>query len=319
LRFGAHDAIVGATGTRRKPVGTKYMKWGAPMAGTTEFEDRFWTSPDGLKLHYRDYAGRADRPPLLCLPGLTRNARDFEPVAQRFAGEWRVICVDLRGRGESEYAKDSESYNPLAYLADIEALLAEADIARFVAVGTSLGGLLTMLLAMTDAQRIAGAVLNDIGPVIEPEGLERIRSYVGQMRSFPTWMHAARALAENQGDIFPDYTITDWLRVAKRIMDYTGNGRIAFDYDMKIAEPFRQPGGESASPNMWPAFEALSGCPVLAIRGAQSDILSDATLKVMAARLPGMDSVTIPRTGHAPTLDEPEALDAIARLLAKVA
>jgi pimeloyl-ACP methyl ester carboxylesterase len=294
------------------------------MAGTTTqgkqgYEDRFWTSSDGLKLHYRDYAGRADRPPLLCLPGLTRNARDFEPVAERFAGEWRVICPEMRGRGDSEYAKDSETYNPLTYAADVEALLAAEGITRFVAVGTSLGGLMTMLFAMGDPSRLAGAVLNDIGPVIEPEGLERIRSYVGQLRSFPTWMHAARALEESQGDIYPDYAIADWLRLAKRVMDFTGSGRITFDYDMKIAEPFRQPGGESASPNMWPAFEALAGRPVLAIRGELSDILSAATLKVMVARLPGMASVTIARTGHAPTLDESEALDAIARLLDQVA
>lgn len=294
------------------------------MAGTTTqrkqaYEDRFWTSSDGLKLHFRDYAGRADRPPLLCLPGLTRNARDFEPVAQRFAGEWRVICPDMRGRGDSEYAKDSETYNPLTYAADVEGLLAAEGITRFVAIGTSLGGLMTMLFAMGDSSRIAAAVLNDVGPVIEAEGLERIRSYVGLLRSFPTWMHAARALEESQGDIYPDYAIADWLRLAKRVMDFTGSGRITFDYDMKIAEPFRQPGGESASPNMWPAFEALAGRPVLTIRGELSDILSDATLKVMAARLPGMESVTIARTGHAPTLDEPEALDAIARLLDQIA
>ncbi len=292
---------------------------GNTTQGTNAYEDRYWTSPDGLKLHFRDYAGRADRPPLLCLPGLTRNARDFEPVAQRFAGEWRVICPDMRGRGDSEYARDSESYNPLTYVADIDALLEAEGIGRFVAVGTSLGGLMTMLLALGGVERIAGAVLNDIGPVIETEGLERIRSYVGQLRSFPTWMHAARALEESQGDIYPGYEISDWLRMAKRLMDCTGSGRITFDYDMKLAEPFRQPGGESVSPNMWPAFEALAGRPVLAIRGELSDILSDATLKVMAARLPGMASVTVPRTGHAPTLDEPEALDAIARLLDSVA
>jgi len=292
---------------------------GTTTQGTNGFEDRFWSSPDGLKLHFRDYAGPDDRPPLLCLPGLTRNARDFEPVAARFAGEWRMICPDMRGRGDSDYAKDSESYYPLAYVADVEALLAAEGIDRFVAVGTSLGGLMTMLLALGGADRIAAAVLNDIGPAIETAGLERIRSYVGQLRSFPTWMHAARALEEGQHDVYPDYTIAEWLRLAKRLMDYTGSGRITFDYDMKIAEPFRQPGGESASPNMWPAFEALAGRPVLAIRGELSDILSDATLKVMAARLPGMESVTIAHTGHAPTLDEPEALDAIARLLAGVA
>ncbi|MBS0477554.1 MAG: alpha/beta hydrolase, partial [Proteobacteria bacterium] len=161
--------------------------------------DRTWTSRDGLKLHFRDYAGRADRPPVLCLPGLTRNGRDFAHVAERLAGEWRVICPDLRGRGESAYAKDSASYNPLQYAEDLGELFAQEGLARAVFFGTSLGGLLTMITAMTAPQAIAGALLNDVGPEIDPAGLERIRGYVGQGRSFPTWMHAARALEEGQG------------------------------------------------------------------------------------------------------------------------
>ncbi len=127
-----------------------------------------------------------------------------------------MICVELRGGARATYAKDSATYTPVHYLADLEALLAEAGIARFVAVGTSLGGLLTMLLAATGAERIAGAVLNDIGPDIEPEGLARIREYVGQGRTFPTWMHAARGLADQAGALFPDYAISDWLAMAKR-------------------------------------------------------------------------------------------------------
>jgi len=129
--------------------------------------DRYWTSADGLKLHYRDYPGREDRPPLLCIPGLTRNARDFEPVAEVFAGEWRVLAVDLRGRGDSDDAKDSATYQAPQYVADIDALLEQAQIDRFVAVGTSLGGIITMLLAAQNAARIAGAVINDIGPAVE--------------------------------------------------------------------------------------------------------------------------------------------------------
>ncbi|WP_336978199.1 alpha/beta hydrolase [Altererythrobacter fulvus] len=287
------------------------------MADGAAFQDGFWTSPDGLKLHYRDYPGRADRPPLLCLPGLTRNARDFEPVAEAFAGDWRMICLDLRGRGESDYSKDSATYNPLQYVADIDALLDQAGIARFVAIGTSLGGILTMLLAAGGAERIAGAVLNDIGPVLEPAGVARIREYVGQGRSFPTWMHAARALKESGGAIFPDFAITDWLAMAKRVMAVGGNGRIAFDYDMKIAEPFNAPAA-NADFDLWPAYRALAGRPVLAIRGALSDLLSAATLKRMAKEVPGTETLTLKRVGHPPTLAEPEAVAAIARLLAKV-
>ena len=242
-----------------------------------EYEDRFWSSRDGLKLHYRDYPGREDRPPLLCLPGLTRNARDFESLASRLAGEWRVLCVELRGRGDSAYAKDSATYNPVQYVDDLAMLFEQADIARYVAVGTSLGGLLTMILAMTDPGRIAGAVINDVGPVIEAAGLERIRGYVGQGRSFATWMHAARAVEETQGAAFPDFRIADWLEMAKRVMTLSGNGRIVFDYDMKIAEPFAATAPQDI--DLWPGLEALRGKPVLVVRGELSDLLSEATLR----------------------------------------
>jgi pimeloyl-ACP methyl ester carboxylesterase len=284
----------------------------------TDFTDRFWTSRDGLKLHYRDYVGRMDRPPVVCLPGLTRNARDFEGLAARLAGDWRVLCIDNRGRGDSAYARDSATYNPLQYVDDLAVLLDEQGIERFVAVGTSLGGLMTMILAMTAPQRIAGVVLNDVGPEIEAAGLERIRDYVGQGRSFATWMHAARAIEEGNAAVFPRFEIGDWLTMAKRCMVVGSNGRIVFDYDMKIAEPFGQPGGE-AGVDMWPGIDGLKDKPALLLRGELSDILSDRTLRAMNERLPASEAVTVPQVGHAPTLDEPEAVAAIERLLARVA
>lgn len=277
-----------------------------------------WTSADGLTLRYRDYAGSSARPPILCIPGLTRNARDFEPLVEAFAGEWRVICADLRGRGQSDYSKDSASYTPAQYVSDIAALLDQAALTRVIAIGTSLGGIVSMLLAAQASERVAALVLNDIGPDVESDGLARIREYVGQGRSFPTWMHAARALREQAGVAYPDFAIADWLRLAKRWMAIGGNGRIVLDYDMKIAEPFHQAGG--AKPiDMWPVFRALAGRPVLAIRGELSDILSPATLARMQRELPDLTAVTIPRTGHAPTLEEPAAQAAIARLLAQFA
>ena len=284
----------------------------------TAFEDRFWSSRDGLRLHYRDYAGgAAGRPPVLCLPGLTRNARDFENLAARLAPEWRVLCPDLRGRGDSAYAKDSASYEPMQYVDDIELLLAEAQITRFVAIGTSLGGLLTMLLALRGADRIAGAVLNDIGPVLEPAWVARIRDYVGQGRSFPTWMHAARALQESHGRAFPTFDIAAWLAMAKRTMTLGQNGRIVFDYDMKVAEPFaRAPTGQDV--DLWPAYQALAGRPLLILRGALSDLFAAATLDSMVQAIPGAEGVTLPDVGHAPTLDEPEAVAGVQRLLAAV-
>src|SRR5690606_16700750 len=175
------------------------------------------------------------------------------------------ICADLRGRGQSDYAKEPASYTPVAYVADILALLDQAGLNRVVTVGTSLGGIVSMLLAAQASDRIAAAVLNDIGPEIDPAGLARIREYVGQGRSFPTWMHAARALRDQAGAAHPDFAIADWLRLAKRWMVVGGGGRIVFDYDMKIAEPFQQT--EHVAPfDMWPVFRALAGRPLLAIR-----------------------------------------------------
>ena len=280
--------------------------------------DKYWESSDGLTLHFRDYPGREDRPAILCLPGLTRNARDFEPVADAFAGEWRVICVEFRGRGESDYAKDTATYMPANYLADLDLLIAQEQLDTVVALGTSLGGLVTMMLAATQPDRLAGYMLNDIGPVIDPAGLERIRDYVGQGRSFPTWMHAARSLRESSMEIYPDFDISDWLVYAKRLMCLGENGRVTLDYDMKIAEPFSDPSA-SQDVDMWPLFRALGGRPGLALRGDVSDILADATLRKMAAELPDLETVTVPRVGHTPTLEEPVAQDAIARLLGKVA
>ena len=281
------------------------------------FSDQFWTSQDGLRLHYREYAGPDDRPAILCLPGLTRNARDFHHLAQRLGGQWRVICPDLRGRGDSGYAKDSASYNPLQYVADIGGLLEQARIDRFVAIGTSLGGLMIMMMAAAMPERIAGAVLNDVGPEISAEGLERIRGYVGQGRSFSTWMHAARALIEAQGEVFPDYSVTDWLAMAKRAMVVGSNGRIVFDYDMRIAEPMA--GASSAAAiDLWPALLALKGRPVTLLRGALSDVLAKDVFRKMAKSLPEAEAAEIPRVGHAPMLSESEAVAAIERLLARV-
>ncbi|MEI9850904.1 MAG: alpha/beta hydrolase [Sphingomonas sp.] len=282
------------------------------------WSDGYWWSKDGLRLHYRQYPGPADRPAVLCFPGLTRNARDYEGVAARLAGDWRVIALEFRGRGESGYAKDPMTYVPLVYLQDVEALLGELAIEKFVAIGTSLGGIVTMLLAATDRGRLVGAVLNDVGPEIGPAGLARIRGYVGKATQYPTWMHSARALAEANADVFPGYDIEDWLRMAKRLFRLNSAGRIVLDYDMKIAEPFRVPGNE-AGPDMWRALDGLVGKPVLMVRGERSDILSAATAGKMLEFLPGSELVTIPGIGHAPTLDEPEAAAGIERLLGKVA
>lgn len=281
------------------------------------YADGYWWSKDGLRLHYRDYPGPAERPAILCLPGLTRNARDFAPVADRLAGQWRLICVDLRGRGESAYAKDPMSYSPLVYVQDLEALIETLAPGPLIAFGTSLGGILTMLLAATAHEPLAGALINDIGPVIEPAGLARIRTYVGRGGSWPTWLHAARALAEGHGPIYPDYSIAEWIAMSKRLCRVTSAGRIVPDYDMRIGDPLRVPGGEAGF-DMWPALGSLRDVPSLLVRGGRSDLLSAETAAEMARRLPKLEQLTLPGIGHAPTLDEPECGDAIDRLLGRV-
>ncbi len=282
------------------------------------FRDGYWWSNDGLRLHYRDYAGRDDRPVVLCLPGLTRNARDFDQLATRLAGDWRVIAVDFRGRGESAYAKDPMTYVPLVYVQDLEVLLAELEIKRLVAVGTSLGGIVAMLLAATGHARFEGAVLNDVGPVLEARGMARIRGRVGKAGAWPTWVHAGRALADTMSMVYPDFVLSDWIALAKRGYRLTSAGRIVADYDSNIAAPFRLPGGELGI-DLWTAFDALGDVPTLVLRGERSDVLSAETVAAMVARGHRTSVATVRGVGHAPTLDEAEAVAAIGAFMARVA
>jgi pimeloyl-ACP methyl ester carboxylesterase len=281
------------------------------------YADGYWWSNDGLRLHYRDYPGSEDRPVILCLPGLTRNARDYAALAERLSPEWRVIAVEFRGRGESAFARDPMTYVPLTYVQDIERLLAELKLETVIPVGTSLGGIVAMLLASTGHERIAAMVLNDIGPVIEMAGLDRIKSYVGRAGSWPTWVHAARALSESTQDVYPDYGLEEWLEMAKRVYRLTPQGRVVPDYDKGISEPFRLPGGE-AGVDLWPTLSALSDVPTLIVRGELSDILSAETADAVTMKLPKSKLVTVPRVGHAPTLDESEAVAGIEALLAQL-
>jgi pimeloyl-ACP methyl ester carboxylesterase len=278
------------------------------------FEDGYWESADGLRLHYRDYAGPASRSPLIFMPGLTRNVRDFEPVADMLGGKRRMLAIEFRGRGESGYAKDPMSYAPATYAQDVDALIRRLGLKGFILLGTSLGGIVAMLLAASWKEKLKGVILNDIGPEIGATGLERIRGYVGQGRNFETWMHAARAMSEAQGDIYPSFGLNEWLRFAKRTCKLTSNGRIVFDYDMKISEPFKQAGGEAGA-DLWPLFEGLAGVPLLILRGETSDILEQPAAAKMLKKHKGAQLVNISGVGHAPSLDEADAQTAIREFL----
>ncbi|HEU4810271.1 MAG TPA: alpha/beta hydrolase [Sphingomicrobium sp.] len=282
------------------------------------WEDRYWTSRDGLKLHYRDYAGPADRPPVLCLHGLTRNTRDFENLAARLAGEWRVIGVDFRGRGGSEFDTDSARYMPPTYAADVLQLLDELGIPEAVFIGTSLGGIVTMIVAGFAPQRIAGALLNDVGPELDKAGLDRIRGYVGKPLLFESWDDAADRLSAKYADVHPSYRRNEWLRYAKRVAHETPRG-IEFDYDMTIAEPFNRMDDEAASAaSAWPLFRGLAGKPVVILRGESSDLLSEEVAQRMIEALPDAELVTVHNVGHAPDFDEPESVASVDRLLKRV-
>jgi pimeloyl-ACP methyl ester carboxylesterase len=280
------------------------------------YVDRHFTVRDGLRLHYRDYPGDSARPPLLCLPGLTRNARDFADFADRYSPRFRVIALDFRGRAASDYDPIPARYNPLTYAGDVIELLDQLGIDRAIFVGTSLGGLVTMVVAATAPQRIAAAIINDVGPDVDPAGINRILTYVGQDLRFKSWDDAADTIAANYGDKFDRFTHEDWVAMAKRNCREEG-GEIRFDYDMAIAEPFKT-AGPVPEVDLWPLFEALGRKPLLVVRGEKSDLLTAETAAKMQATAPGMKLAVIPDVGHAPELSEPEAVKAIDEFLGAV-
>jgi pimeloyl-ACP methyl ester carboxylesterase len=281
------------------------------------FEDRFIVVRDGLKLHYRDYPGSADRQPMLCLPGLTRNSRDFAELAERYSPRFRVLALDFRGRGDSDYDPLPMRYNPLTYASDVIELLDQLAIGQAVFVGTSLGGLVTMTVAAMAPERIAATILNDVGPDIDPSGIDRILSYVGKDVRFRSWNEAADAIAANYGASFDRYTHEDWVRMAHRNCREEG-GEIRFDYDMAIAVPF-QASGPTPTVDLWPLFEALGRKALLVVRGEKSDLLSAETAARMQAAAPGMALTLVSGVGHAPELNEAEAVAGIDAFLDSLA
>ena len=285
------------------------------IADETRYRDGYFVVRDGLRLHYRDYAG-AGGPPLLCLHGLTRNARDFADFAERHSPRFRVLALDFRGRGESDYDQLPARYNPLTYVGDVIELLDDLAVPQATFVGTSLGGLVTMAMAAMAPQRIAASILNDVGPELNQAGLDRIQSYVGKGEHFADWDEAAEAIARNQAVAFPDYGPANWLATARRHCRER-DGAIQFDYDPAIAGVFADP-GPTPKVDMWPVFAALARKPLLVVRGERSELLSAETFEKMKQAAPDAKFVTAPGVGHAPMLDEPEADAAIEAFFASL-
>lgn len=303
----------------------------------TAFTDFFWTSHEGLPLHARDYApmgvsgGETQKLPVICIHGLTRNARDFEDLAPRIAATGRrVLAVDVRGRGLSARDPNPMNYHPGTYAADVLSLLAAAGIEKAVFVGTSMGGLITMVLTSLKPEAIAAAVLNDVGPELSPVGLARIAGYTGMASRFETWDDAvAYAKAINEA-AFPAYAAEDWDVFARRLFDEKVGGHV-LAYDPDISAPIKaaaeaaaksqaegdQKGGQAlAPPDMYPLFRALAkDRPLLLVRGGISDLIDPAIAERMRAAAPHMAYAEVPGVGHAPMLTEPEAWAAIENLL----
>jgi pimeloyl-ACP methyl ester carboxylesterase len=284
------------------------------MSGYTE---RFLRVPDGLSLFARDYApagGEAKGLPVICLHGLTRNSADFDVLAERIAAMGRrVIVPDVRGRGRSDNDPQAERYRPNIYVGDTVAWLDALGVPRAIFVGTSMGGIITMLAAVMAGNRIAAAVLNDIGPEVDTRGIARIASYVGKEGPFESWDVAIAAVREMQLSNFPNGDDAFWKGFARCVMREK-NGRVEFAYDPAISQGF----SSGPVPSMVPLFEALARVPVLVVRGALSDLLAPAGVDVMKRIKSDLDYAEVPGVGHAPTLNEPVAWGAIEKFLMKL-
>src|SRR5580704_3178193 len=283
----------------------------------TSYTENFWTSHDGLRLYARVYPGPDPLArTVLCLHGLTRNSRDFEELAPHLQRHYRVIVPDVRGRGLSARDPNPQNYQPAIYLQDILALLDSVDAQQVAVIGTSMGGLLAMMLAVGSRDRISGVVLNDMGPEVDPKGLDRIKGYAGRLPSPKNWDEAIAQTRSMFGEAWPNLSPQRWSALTRRGYREDEKGGLNVDADPMIGEMLRA--APAASANLWPFWKALRGIPMLAIRGAQSDILSAATFAKMKAENPELVQLEVAQRGHVPLLDEPECLAAIDAFLAQL-
>lgn len=285
----------------------------------SEFRERFYNSRDGLRLYYRDYGG-GTAAPVLCIPGLTRNARDFEFIACHIAKTRRVLAADLRGRGKSAPDPEWRHYTVANEAADMMRLLEDAGAARAVILGTSRGGIVAMAMAAAHPEAVAGVVLNDIGGEIEAEGLDRILAFLGRESALAGWGDAVDALKWRHAAAFPGVADGQWMSFARAIYREQ-DGQIVPDYDPRLGDAMRvgdsrRPPGRNAE--LWKLFAALKTVPALLMRGEYSDVLSRKTAARMAREKPDLKAVMVRDRGHTPFLDEAEAVTAINRFLAGI-
>lgn len=289
--------------------------------GTTQsaFEEIRIRVHDGVEIYGRRYrAPDSDRRPLLCLAGLTRNSRDFHALATRLSGAGDkardVYTIDIRGRGQSGNAGDWRQYAVPIEMLDVQDFMASQHLHGAAVLGTSRGGFVAMVLAAAQPSLVGPVILNDVGPVIERDGLIRISGFVGRSKPPLTWEAAARRLQEGEARFFPNLAEDDWERLARQRFN-EADGKPVSGYDPALSHVFDAV-NDGPAPELWAQFMALKEMPCLVIRGALSDLLSEATVAEMTARHPNCRSHTVAGEGHAPLLEDTATQDAIAGFLA---
>lgn len=278
------------------------------------WQDLQTTSKEGLRLFTRRYGDPVGaRLPVVCLPGISRNSADFHELGVHLAarGNRAIYALDYRGRGRSDYDADWRNYDVRVELADLLDTLTALQIGEAVFVGTSRGGLITMVIPMLRPGAIKGAVLNDIGPVIDGKGLARIKSYVGKLPTPRTFKEGAEILRQVSGAQFPKSDEATWIRFAERTWKEAGSGKLVLQYDTNLLKTLENLDLEQPLPTLWPQYESLAHAPVLVVRGANSDILSQETAEEMTRRHPRAALHVVPDEGHAPLLADAPTLERI--------
>jgi len=288
-----------------------------PDGKDSMFEECHVEAADGLRLYYRDYPNVSPRSPVICLPGLTRNSRDFAPLATRISTTRRVICPDLRGRGKSQYDPEWRNYHPGQYAADLWQLFDTLQLDEVVIIGTSLGGWMAMLLNHQKPGRIAGAVMNDIGPEADPNGIARVVATAGLLDIVGSLAEAIEQAKSVYSIAFPDWSEDQWQAYTETTYRQLDDGRFDLNFDRNIGHAARE-GVSGLEIDPWKMFGDLANVPTLLIHGVLSDILTEPIIDRMRQHKPDLKIAPVRDRGHAPLLDEQEAVDAIATLLETV-
>lgn len=283
---------------------------------STQFRDVFCQSADGLKLHAKVIGPDDSKAlPVLCLPGLTRTTDDFDDIARAIATSpstpRKVVAIDYRGRGLSDYDPDPAKYAVPVELGDVLAIAASLGISRAILLGTSRGGLISMAMAAAQPKLLAGVILNDIGPALEIDGLMKIKGYIANPPPRKTWDEAAHGLKELFGTVFPSLTDDEWTAWARRAFREKAGGGLERTYDLKISHTLDGLDPSNPLPQVWELFDAMAGVPLMLIHGALSDLLSVQGVKDMVTRRPDIDLVTVADQGHAPLLADKPTMDRI--------